>query len=60
MTYYGEITGIISSLGSRVVTEKFDYQQFLELLTSCLDQLDQLNQHIRTTSNENVVVKKRV
>lgn len=44
-----DIADIISTLGSQVVTEKHDYEEFLKSLTSRLNELDQ---HIRTTITE--------
>jgi len=44
-----EIADIISTLGTQVVSEKHDYEQFLKSLTSRLNELDH---HIRTTSSE--------
>ena len=44
-----DIADIISTLGSQVVTEKHDYEEFLKSLTSRLNELDQ---HIRTTISE--------
>jgi diguanylate cyclase len=46
-----EIAEIISTLGSQVVNEKQEYQDFLMSLTSRLNELDQ---HIRKTSTEDV------
>ena len=42
------IAEIVSSLGSQAVTEKLEYQEFLEALTSKLQSLDE---HIRETSS---------
>lgn len=44
-----DIADIISTLGSQVVTEKHDYEEFLKSLTSRLNELDQ---HIRKTITE--------
>jgi diguanylate cyclase len=44
-----DIADIISTLGSQVVTDKHDYEEFLKSLTSRLNELDQ---HIRTTITE--------
>lgn len=44
-----DIADIISTLGSQVITEKHDYEEFLKSLTSRLNELDQ---HIRTTITE--------
>lgn len=46
-----DIADIVSTLGSQVVTEKQDYEEFLKSLTLRLNELDQ---HIRTTSAEDV------
>ena len=48
-TVINDIADIVSTLGSQVVTEKHDYEEFLKSLTSRLNELDQ---HIRTTSTE--------
>lgn len=45
-----EIADIVSSLGSMVITEKQEYQEFLTSLTSRLNELDQ---HIRQTGDDN-------
>ena len=45
-----EIADIVSTLGSMVVTEKLEYQQFLTSLTTRLNELDQ---HIRQTGDDN-------
>ncbi|MFW5426965.1 MAG: GGDEF domain-containing protein [Methylophagaceae bacterium] len=42
------IAEIVSSLGSQAVTEKLEYQEFLEALT---DKLQSLDEHIRETSS---------
>ncbi len=44
-----DIANIVSTLGSQVVTEKQDYEEFLKSLTSRLNELDQ---HIQITSTE--------
>lgn len=44
-----DIAEIVSSLGSQAVTEKHEYEEFLKTLTSRLQELDQ---HIRQTSDE--------
>jgi diguanylate cyclase len=44
-----DIADIISTLGSQVVTDKHDYEEFLKSLTSRLNELDQ---QIRTTITE--------
>lgn len=46
-----EIADIVSTLGSQVVTEKQDYEEFLKSLTTRLNELDQ---HITKTSTEDV------
>ena len=46
-----EIAEIISTLGSQVINEKQDYQEFLKSLTTRLNELDQ---HIRKKSTEDV------
>lgn len=46
-----EIADIVSTLGSQVVTEKQDYEEFLKSLTERLNELDQ---HIRKTSTEDI------
>lgn len=50
-TIINDIADIVSTLGSQVVTEKHDYEEFLKSLTLRLNELDQ---HIRTTSAEDV------
>ena len=45
-----EIADIVSTLGSMVITEKLEYQQFLTSLTTRLNELDQ---HIRETGAHN-------
>ncbi len=45
------IAEIVSLLGSQAVTEKLEYQQFLEALTSKLQSLDE---HIRETSSSDL------
>lgn len=45
-----DIADIVSQLGSMVLTEKQEYQQFLTSLTSRLNELDQ---HIRQTGTDN-------
>ena len=45
-----EIADIVSTLGSMVITEKLEYQQFLTSLTTRLNELDQ---HIRETGDHN-------
>ena len=50
-TIISEIADIVSTLGSQVVTEKQEYEEFLKSLTSRLNELDQ---YIRTTSDEDV------
>tara|TARA_R110002050_G_scaffold9504_1_gene32994 strand:- start:131162 stop:132790 length:1629 start_codon:yes stop_codon:yes gene_type:complete len=50
------IADIVSTLGSQVVTEKHEYEEFLKSLTSRLNELDQ---HIRTTSAEDVTAFER-
>lgn len=51
------IAEIVSSLGSQAVTEKLEYQEFLEALTTKLQSLDE---HIReTSSNELAAFKER-
>jgi len=44
-----DIAEIVSTLGSQAVTEKHEYQEFLKTLTTRLNELDQ---HIRQTSDE--------
>ncbi|MFT6909692.1 MAG: hypothetical protein ACJAS1_006415 [Oleiphilaceae bacterium] len=44
-----DISYIISTLASQVVTKKHDYEEFLRSLTSCLNELDL---HIRITVSE--------
>ncbi len=44
-----DIAEIVSTLGSQAVTEKQEYEEFLKTLTSRLNELDQ---HIRQTSDE--------
>jgi len=44
-----DIAEIVSSLGSQAITEKQEYEAFLKTLTSRLNELDQ---HIRQTSDE--------
>ena len=46
-----DIADIVSDLGSQVITEKQDYEDFLKTLTSRLKELDE---HIRETSDEDV------
>ncbi|RKZ88425.1 MAG: hypothetical protein DRQ39_02510 [Gammaproteobacteria bacterium] len=46
-----DIADIVSDLGSQVITEKQDYEDFLKILTSRLKELDE---HIRETSDEDV------
>lgn len=46
-----EIADIVSTLGSQVVTEKQDYEAFLKSLTTRLNELDQ---HIQKTSDEDL------
>ena len=46
-----DIADIVSTLGSQVVTEKQDYEEFLKSLSSKLQELDQ---HIRETSEYDV------
>tara|TARA_R110002049_G_scaffold262028_1_gene438109 strand:+ start:411 stop:2045 length:1635 start_codon:yes stop_codon:yes gene_type:complete len=48
-TVIKDIANIVSTLGSQVITEKQDYEEFLKSLTSRLNELDQ---HIRATSTE--------
>ncbi|OUR64885.1 hypothetical protein A9Q79_06240 [Methylophaga sp. 42_25_T18] len=45
-----EIADIVSTLGSMVITEKLEYQEFLTSLTTRLNELDQ---HIRETGDHN-------
>tara|TARA_R110001606_G_scaffold399310_1_gene584673 strand:+ start:4383 stop:6023 length:1641 start_codon:yes stop_codon:yes gene_type:complete len=48
-TVINDIADIVSTLGSQVVTEKYEYEEFLKSLTSRLNELDQ---NIRTTGTE--------
>ncbi|KKN66480.1 hypothetical protein LCGC14_0470840 [marine sediment metagenome] len=51
-TIIGAIADIVSTLGSQVIIEKQDYEQFLKSLTSRLNELDQ---YIRATSNDDLI-----
>ncbi len=50
-TVISDIADIISELGSKVISDKIEYETFLKSLTSRLSELDQ---HIRNTSDDEV------
>lgn len=52
LTVINEIADIVNTLGSQVVSEKHDYEEFLKSLSSRFNELDQ---HIRETSTADVV-----